>query len=167
MNNKVARSNFEYCQDTLKAKYDLELSYLDLASRLYNIHRESMFEPNYETFDEFLEELKISRFTANRLINIWSRFILEFKIRPKVLALAGGWSIVAEILPHVENKKQAEHWLHEAQGMRQRDLRKNLKEKSTGIDMRVCKHRDYEVITFKKCNHCGETIRIYEVEGQT
>ena len=34
MDNKLAKSNFDYCEDTIKLKNDLELSYLELAKRL-------------------------------------------------------------------------------------------------------------------------------------
>lgn len=164
MDKRIAKTNFDYCQETIALKGELELSYLDLASRLYKIRLNRMFEPNFDTFDDFLEEIKISRGSANKLINIWYRFIIQFKIKPKLLAAAGGWTIVAEILPHAENKAQAERWLRDAQENRRGDLRKNLKEHKTGIDMRVCKHRHRTAITFLKCKDCGDTEQFFSEE---
>src|SRR3990167_7044707 len=128
MNKALAKTNFDYCQETMKLKGDLELSYLDLASRLNKIQEDKMYEPNYEDFDEFLQEIKISRATANKLINIWVRFVIQFQIAPKLLAEAGGWSVVAEILPYAENKTVAIRWLKEAKESRRVDLRKSLTE---------------------------------------
>lgn len=167
MNKALASTNFNYCEATIKLKRDLELSYLELAQRLYKIREQKMFEPNYETFDEFLQEIKISTSTASNLIGIWVRFVLQFKIKPKLLAEAGGWSVVAEILPHAENKQQAEKWLLQAKENSRQDLRKSLKEHVTGIDMSLCKHEDKEIITFERCKKCGHSERLYEDKSQT
>lgn len=167
MDRKLAKVNFDYCEETVKLKTELELSYLDLASRLHKIQLNRMYEPNYESFDEFLKEMKISRATANKLINIWVRFVIQFKIKPKLLADAGGWSVVAEILPHAENKKEAEEWLLQAKEYNRQDLRKNLIEHKTGVDMRLCKHEKTVIIKFEHCLKCGENHRIYEDESET
>lgn len=164
MDSKIAKTNFDFCKETMALKSELEMSYLQLGQRLGRIVIEKMYEPNYETFDEFLEEIKLSRATASKLINVYSKFIFEFKIRPQLLAEAGGWSKVAEILPFAENKSQAEAWLQKAKHITQSDLRKEIKEAKTGISMAGCKHVDCEVITFRKCRTCGDTERIYDKE---
>jgi hypothetical protein len=164
MNKNIASANFDYCEKTLALKGNLELSYLDLASRLHKIQINKMYEPNYETFDDFLQEMKISRATANKLINIWVRFIIQFKIKPKMLADAGGWSVVAEILPHASSKKQAERWLRDAKENKRGDLRKNLKEHTTGQDMRLCKHKNLRAVMFNKCLDCGEGLQFTKEE---
>lgn len=164
MDARIAKTNFGYCQETIALKGDLELSYLDLASRLHKIQLNKMYEPNYETFDEFLEEIKLSRATASKLINIWRRFVIQFKIKPRVLADAGGWSVVAELLPVVENKSQAEKWLLSAKETRRGDLRKNLLELKTGVLMMKCKHKEVDVICFWKCKRCGESGRMDDEE---
>lgn len=161
MNEKLAQHNFNYCEETISLKSKLELGYLDLAQRLFKIEDGGMYKPNYETFEEFLLEIKISLSTANKLKNIWVRFIHDLDIEPKMLAEAGGWSIVAEILPYAYTKKDAEKWLSLAKSNTKNDLRKHLIEAKTGIKMVNCRHLEEVVITFKKCLKCGETHRIY------
>ncbi len=164
MDKLTAKTNFNYCQETISLKSDLELSYLDLASRLHKIQLNRMYEPNYESFDEFLEEIKISKSTASKLINIWVRFVIQFKIKPKMLADAGGWTVVAEILPYADTKKSAERWLLDAKENRRKDLRKNLLELKTGISMSKCKHKNKRHVLFWKCEDCGETGQIFAEE---
>ena len=164
MDKKIAAVNFDYCKETLALKGSLELKYLNLASRLHKIQLNHMYQPNYETFDDFLAEMKISRATANKLINIWVRFIIQFKIKPKLLAEAGGWSVVAEILPHAETKAQAERWLRDAKENKRGDLRKNLKEHTTGQDMRLCKHKNLRAVMFNRCVDCGEGLQFTKEE---
>lgn len=164
MNKQLAQIHFKYCEQTIELKSSLELGYLDLAQRLWKISERRMFEPNYESFEEFLMDIKISRATANKLMNIWHRFIHEFGIKPKLLADAGGWSIVAEVLPYARNKSEAEDWLLLAKSNSRNDLRKHLIEAKTGIIMVNCRHADEEEITFYKCRKCGETRRKYPDE---
>lgn len=158
MDKRIAKTNYDYCLETIGLKGELELSYLDLASRLHKIQLNKMYEPNYESFDEFLEEIKISRATASKLVNIWRLFVIKFKIKPKVLAGAGGWSVVAEILPLAESKKKAEELLFMASETRRKDLRKNLHELKTGVEMSKCNHADKKLtfVCYWKCT-CGES----------
>lgn len=164
MDRRLAKVNYEYCTETLSLKNRLELSYLELAERLHKIQLNKMYLPNYDTFEDFCTEMKISLATASKLINIWLRFVIKFKIAPKMLAEAGGWSVVAELLPYAESRTSAERWLRQAKANTRTDLRKSLLEVKTGIDMSTCKHAREEVITFKKCLDCGETHRIYDDE---
>lgn len=159
----VDTANYEYCEQTIELKKTIELSYLEMAERLYRIKLNRMYLPAYESFGDFLQEIDLSEATASKMINIWVRFVIEYQIAPQLMADAGGWTIVAEILPFAVSKKAAENWLEEAKALRSRaKLRKSLKEAETGIDMRHCKHEHFETITFDKCLNCHETWRTYE-----
>lgn len=162
MNKIEAKVNFTYCEETIRMKDELELSYLKLAERLHRIHLNRMYLPNFETFDDFLEEIKISKATASKMINIYLTFVVKYKIEDKKLALAGGWSVVAETLPYITSKTAALDWLVKCKHLTRADLRKSLLEKKTGIDMRDCDHEDEEKITFYKCKRCGNTHREYD-----
>lgn len=164
MNKTLAKVNFDYCQETLQLKNGLELSYLDLAQRLHKIQLNKMYLPNFDTFDDFLDEIKVSRATASKMINIWLTFVVKYRIDTRRLADAGGWSVVAEILPYATSKTAAVDWLVKAKVNRRRDLRKLLTEEKTGIIMSTCKHVTTVTITFKRCEDCGETFRVYDDE---
>lgn len=166
MDTKLAKTNFDYCRATIKLKNDVELSYLDLASRLYKIHAEKMYEPNYEDFQEFLDEIKVSKTNAYNLMTIWERFVIQFNFKPKLLADAGGHTVIAEILPYSDSKAKAIKWLRQATYSSRRDLRIMLKEASTGVDMSSCKHDNKVVITFTECETCGDRERVYDHENK-
>lgn len=162
MDSGVAKKNFDYCEETIALKYRLELSYLEFAERLYKISRDRLYLPNYDSFPEFLEELKISGGSASKLINVWVKFVMEFKVSKKVLSESGGWTKAAEILPYADSRQSAEDWLMRAKTLGRSDLRKMIKEAKTGILMGECPHpkNQVETITFCKCGRCGDTWRI-------
>ena len=162
MDRKLAKRNFDYCQQTIDLKNNIEYSYLELAQRLHKIFNEKLYEPNYETFSDFTEEIDISQATASKLIGIWQTFIIDYQLPPKQIAESGGWSKVSEIAKYANSKASALKWLARAAENTRTDLRKFITEEKTGIDMADCKHKDRTIITYWKCNTCGDTERIYE-----
>jgi len=154
LSTKKARENFEYCLNTIQLKDFIEHRFLELGKRLYDVHRKELYLPNYETFEEFCLELKMSRATISKLLNIYQKFVLEYKLSPKLITSAGGWSVVAETLTVVTSKKSAEKWLNIATHTSRNDLRKEIREQRTGINEYDCKHKK-DHYTLKICRECG------------
>ena len=161
MDARLAKANYDFCEKTIALKENLELSYLELAKHLHLIELNRMYLPNFDTWEDFLIEVKISRATASKLLNIWRRLVIEYKITPETLAKAGGWSVVAEVLPYATSRTASEDWLCKARNNTRSDLRKFLKEAKTGLVMVDCRHSKEEIIVFAKCVKCGDTHRIY------
>jgi hypothetical protein len=155
----------EYCEETIRLKENIEVAFLDLGERLMRIRDERLYENNWDAFEDFLMEVKISSGTASKLINIYQRFVLEYKISTKKIALAGGWSIVAECLPLVKTKDEALEWLEKAGFMTQTDIRREMKEAKTGIMMKDCEH-DWTYIKFRTCEKCSLKERVYEEKSK-
>lgn len=152
MNESLAKKNTEYCQKTVFFKGEIEKTFLILGQRLMKIRDENLFEPNYETFEEFCREMKMSLATVSKLINIYQRFIVEWNFAPLKLAAAGGWTVVAELLPVVQNKKEAAYWLDIAEHNSRADLRRELNEKQTGITEENCRHKNkYSIEICRDC----------------
>jgi hypothetical protein len=162
MTNEIEKRN--YCEETLSLKRDIEVSFLDLGERLQRIRDDQLYFPSWDTFEDFMMEMKMSAGTASKLINIYQRFVLEYKISTKAIAKAGGWSIVAECLSIVKSKEEAVEWIEKASLMTQTDIRREIKEAKTGIPMSECKH-DWVSLRFCKC--CGLRERTYEDESKT
>lgn len=151
--------DLKYCNDTLQLKFTIESSFLSLGERLMKIRDERLFEPQWETFGTYVSELKMSEPSASKLINIYRRFVLEYNIEPQKLLNAGGWSVVAEILPVVKTKAEAVEWIDKMEVLTKEDIRKEILEKKTGITQQNCPHKDtYEIIV---CRTCGERMRKY------
>lgn len=153
---------FNYCQQTIALKHRLEGSFLALGERLMKIKVDCLYEGQWDDFEAFLDEIKLSTSTANRLIQIYEKFILEFKCAPARLAEAGGWTVVSDILPLAKDKKSADHWLDRAKTLTRTDLRRDLTEARTKKEMAKCKHEDTYLI--RVCRDCGLRERVYETE---
>lgn len=147
---------YDYCKDAISLKSQLEKSFMVLAEYLYNIKQSDLFKPHWSSWDEFYNELKISSNTANKLIQIHSTFIVDYKFTPEEVVTAGGWSVIQDILPLCTSRTEAEKWLQNAQELTRDDLRKELKEVKTGVEQRHCKHKNTYTITV--CRDCGEKI---------
>ena len=152
--SNLEKTNYEYCNDTLALKVNIENSFLQLGKRLYTIREKEMYIPQYETFEEFSLEFKMSRATVSKLINIYQLFVLKFGIPEKRLLQAGGWSSVSELLPIVTTKAQAVKWLDKAEVLTRADLRIALMVKKKGIDPSDCEH-DKDFFVLKVCRTCG------------
>lgn len=151
--------SLRFCEETIKTKYALEASFLALAQRLKRIKEEMLYEDQWADFGAFLMELKMSETMANRLIQIYEVFVVQFKCAPARLGEAGGWSSLADILPVVKSKKDADLWLDKAINLTRTDLRRELKEEKTGKPMASCKHRS--VYYLRICEDCGLRERVY------
>jgi len=149
------KQKHEFLQMLIQLSQQLEFNYLEFGKQLKTCRDDTVFSPEYETFPAFLQEMKLTQGTASKLINIYEKFVVEYDIPQKRLAEAGGWSVVAEILPIVNNKKEAKEWVEKAVRLRRKDLRKEVKEKKTGVSMANCKHEDTYLIEI--CRTCSDS----------
>lgn len=153
-------ANYEYIEKTVALKNNIEKGFLELGERLKSIRDERMYEPQYDSFDDFIPELKMSHATVSKLINIYEKFVVQYRLSSTVLLEAGGWTVIAELLPIVKSKADAKKWIEKARLLHRNDLRIEIKEFRTGIDQRTCKHtKDFYVLHI--CRICGfrETIK--------
>lgn len=111
MNQVVAENNFKYCEETFKLKNNIELNFLLLAERLKKIQDEKLYQPNYDKFHDFLNEININNSVASRLISIYELFVEKYKFKHEELIEAGGWSKLSEIVKVSTTKAEARKWL--------------------------------------------------------
>lgn len=161
---KKELANFDYCNEAIDLKNKLEGSFLELGARLYQIKENSLYEPNWASWVEFTWELKMSDNTINKLIQIYKTLILGYGFNNQQILNAGGWTVVADVLPMITSKKDALRWLNLASTLTRTDLRKEIKEAKTGIDMGDCKHINTRRIMIEICNICGQKHEIFEGE---
>lgn len=160
--NLEDRKNYEYCQKTLAFKDRIEKDFLALGKHLYNIRENRLYEPHWSSFHEFAMELKMSISSVSKLINIYRIYVLEYHYQPDELAKAGGWTVLAETLPHVTSQEAAGRVLTLAMELSRSDLKKELTEAKTGVQMISCPHEDSYAI--RVCRTCGDRHQIYEKE---
>lgn len=150
-----------YLQKTIEMKFAIEGGYLVLAERLAKIRDEEMYLPEYENFVGFLDEMNISEATASKMINIYQRFVVEYEIPKDTIIAAGGWSTIAELLPHAKDKETALTLIDKVSGLMPGDKRRAMRELKTGIAMDTCKHI-WDEIHLRQCKKCGERQKIYD-----
>ena len=149
--------NLKYCNDALSLRESIENDFLSLGEYLYNIKEHNLFEPQWSSFVEFCFELRMSQSSINKLIQLHKTFILDYQL-PKAEITRAGASNLFDVLSSINNKKDAQKWLTKATLLTRQDLRKELTEHKTGIDMRNCKHKDTYHI--EVCRDCGERKQI-------
>lgn len=125
---------------------------------LKNIRDNGLYEGRWDNFEDFLQDpqMSLDKGTASKMITIYEKFVLEYKMSPARIANAGGWSKIAEVLPAVKDKKSAEDWIDKCSSLSKSDLRKEVREEKTGIKMSDCLHKDFYLV--KICRKCGDKI---------
>lgn len=144
--------NYKLCTDAIKLKNHIESDFMVLAESLYKIKTQELYKPSWSSWDEYREELKMSENSVNKLIQIHSKLVVEYKIDDQKIVSAGGPSVLADLLPILNNKEEAEDWLEKASVLTRKDLRDEITESKTGISMRDCKH--INTITIVVCRDC-------------
>lgn len=153
--------NLNYCNKAISLEKDISKQFLLLGEYLYRIDSERLYEPQWTSFNEFIKEFKsLSQASVSKLLNIYSRFVIDYQIPEDKLIGVGGWTNIAEILPITKSKEDALEWIDKATVLTRSDLRKEISEKKTGVQMSECKHEDYYVI--KVCKICHDKIRLEE-----
>lgn len=159
MKTTPEKKNYEFCEQTIERMNQIETDYLARAEDLHKIQSENLFRPSWDSFEEFCMELKGIKYKSiMKLIGIYEKFVLQFKLSPARIAKAGGWTTVAEVLPVVKTREDALRWLETAETKTREHLRQDLKEAKTGLDMTKCKHKKAYVIRI--CPDCGVKERI-------
>lgn len=124
------------------------------------IREKKMYQNQWETFSEYVEEMRMSESSASKIISIYEKFVVQYQFEPQRIIEAGGWSQVAEILPMVKNKEDAEVWLEKSSMLTRKDLRDEMTEAKTGKSQITCPHT--ETYTVKICKECNVRIKVYE-----
>lgn len=154
---------YAYCEETIKIKGDIEKGYMVLCARLHKIKEERLYEASYSSWSLFLDELKIDRATAERMVKIYDTFVVRYGISPAKIEGAGGWSVVAELLPISNSKEEAEEALDYATGALKKDVRIFVHSKRYGKDTeKMCRHPNTYLVRI--CRDCADRWEEHEVK---
>ena len=121
------------------------------------IRDKELYNGQWDSFDEYCQEMKMSESSASKIISIYSKCILRFGLPETTVIEAGGWSSVYEVMPMINTKKEAEYWLHLAKTLSRKDLRDEIAESKKGVSQAKCSHENsYEILV---CRDCGVKIK--------
>ncbi len=145
-------TSYKYCNDPIDLVKNLEEGFLMLGERLKKIRDGRMYEPNHETFYDFLVECRMTESKASKVISVFEKFIEEYGFKPEQLTQIG-WSLLYESIGLIKNKTEAKEMVHELTNRHNKDGRIYLLEKKRGVTQEECKHVDQYQITV--CRDCG------------
>lgn len=131
-------------------KQNIEVSFVELGALLHEIKEQRHYEAGFDSWGGFLMEMRFSESMASKLITIYQKFILEYKVKPQLIAEAGGWTVVYDLVPVVTDKESAEEWLEKAAGLTRSAVKKEVAAARGMVEEEDCQHE-----WCQKCAHCG------------
>lgn len=159
---KTPQTRLAFCENVITREKGIGTDILAIAGDLMLIRDNRLYEGQWETFNEYLAEFRnIAESTASRLITIYEVFVLKYKIPPKKLAEARGWTLLYSVVGNVNSKAQAVEWLEKATELSRNDLKKEITEEHTGVQQKDCKHEESFFIW--GCPTCGIRERVSEM----
>jgi hypothetical protein len=154
----------DFCKQTIELKKEIESNFVELGRMLHEIKDNRYYEAGWTSWEEYCMELKISQSTISRLIRIYEIFVLRYDFAPRQIAEAGGWTVVAQLLPEINEKTAKDDvkvWLGEMADLTRSDAQKAINERKIGVPVDDCLHDD--TYTIKICRVCGERWKLNEV----
>lgn len=155
----------KFCDNVIRLKRDTEKNFLMLGAMLREVKEQEMWKGRWEDFDHYTREgVRMTEKTAQSLILIYEKFVMEYDISPARIAEAGGWTYIQAILPVVKDPTSAEEWLATASSANSReDLRKLVDQAKPGaVDTLTCKHKNVRKVVLCICNDCKDKWQEHE-----
>lgn len=146
----------DYLEGTIKLKVNLEEGFLVLAERLYQISTANLWMGVYDSFELFLDELKVSPATASKLINVYKTFVIKFGMGTEEL-VKSGWSSLYQVIPLCVDAQSAKEWVEKSSLHTRKDLEIEVQEKKRGVSQYECPHKNSYRI--EVCKDCGSKIK--------
>ena len=153
----VLASNESYLKETISLRHNIEGAFLELGERLNNIRSKAIWRGKYESYEEFLEDIKITPTIASRLVTVYTVYVLEHKVPIKKLS-AVGYSLLYTAIPLLKEGNALEV-VAKASELSRRDLEDELRDEKHG----ECNH-DGDMEDYKRCVTCGKFCRVYEAK---
>lgn len=159
MAKSVTDKNVSYLHKTIQLREQLEGGFLLLAERLKKIRDERMFRDEYDSFEDFLREIRISPATASKLIGVYEKFVILGDIAPEDL-IKQGWTNLSIFLPLITSKKNAREIYDKVAPLDRTDAMRVYEEMKRGVDMGTCPHGDTYALEI--CRDCGIRMEKHE-----
>lgn len=164
MPKKLLSNDRQYCLEVIELKQRTECDFIILGRELDRIKREEKWRAGWSSWEEYLVDMRLAPSSAYQIISIWKKLVEMGGIEPLRIAKAGGWTVVAKILPKVKEKDDAEKYISLVEAHPTRTaLAQTLEEEERGSDMAKCRHED--VYYLRICRDCGLREQVF-VDGQ-
>lgn len=141
-------NNANYLRDTVDLVKQIETRFLELAARLFQIHKRQLWQESYETYQEFLDAAHVSKGNASMLEAIHEAYVVNGGVSHEKLARVGYSNLYAAI-PLIE-AKGIEKTVEMARTLTRAELKEEVREDQHG----ECAHS--EIINI--CATCHKRI---------
>jgi len=147
-----------YCNETIELVHNIEGAFIALGERLHEIRRKRMWEGQWDSYEDYLQEIRISKAKASKIVSIYEKYVLEYSV-PKEKLTKVGWSSLYSILPAVADEKSANEWVDKASMLRREEIEDEIREIKTGAE---CNHEDVDYLKLAICQKCGKRMKVYD-----
>ena len=147
-------SDRNYCKETLQFIETISQSFLVLGERLHKIQSERLWETDYSSWEEWVEETKMSAGNISKLISVYETWILDCKVDPAKLS-AIPYSTLYEMRKLLKSdNSNALQVVEESGGL----MRKHIEDKVRDVEFPKCKHQNTSRIEI--CNDCHKSWKV-------
>lgn len=164
METKQLDRQYAFCNKIIDLKNDIEKNFLALGKGLMKIRDERLYNPAWDSFAEYLGELRWTEGTASKYINIYKTLVLEYGNSEQAVIDAGGWTVanrIEKVVKKLPNgKKESVRLLDLASILSPSDFEKEMNALVNGIDEIDCPHKN--TYTIEICRDCGMRKQIIE-----
>jgi len=148
-------TNNQFVRSTIELVKAIETRFLELGARLYKIREERLWEGSYDTFNDFLEEINLSKGNASILSSVHENYVLDGHV--EIENLAGiPYSRLYEAIPLIE-KEGVTSALVKATTLTRAEIKDEVREQKLGEEHQHQVGED----RFGVCS-CGKWIKIHE-----
>jgi hypothetical protein len=147
-------TNNEFVRQTVELVKSIETRFLELGARLYKIREERLWEGTFNSFEDFLAEIKMTKGNASILASVHKNYVLEGGIEPQQLA-GIPYSNLYEAIPLIE-KEGVTSAAVKAETLTRSEIKDEVQEKKLGVHEHIIGDERWGVCS------CGKFIKIHE-----
>lgn len=150
---------YEYCEETSQLVRGVKTAFMVLAERLHRIKSQKLYQPTYEHFYMYCDEIELHESIASRLIGIYDKFVMQQQISLEEIKNVE-YTKLYEIRKVADTREVAMYWIQKVnsdipeQRLSLRDLKNEIKALKGGIDEPECEHNG-ETYLVRVCRACG------------
>lgn len=147
------KTEYKYINDTLKLRDTIETAFIAMGERFYKIRTETYWKGRYESYQEFLADMRVSEANASKLEAVYRTYVVEHKVKPERLARVG-WSNLYEAIPLLETQG-VDVVIEKAVSLRRADIQDEAREAKSGEH-----DHKWETVTVRVCEVCNKKERV-------
>lgn len=145
----------EFLRETVQLVKQIETRFLELGARLYKIREEKLWYGSYDSFNDFLQEIKLTPGNASILSSVHKNYVLDGGI--EIENLAGiPYSNLYEAIPLIE-KEGVTSAAVKAETLTRSEIKDEVREQKLGVHEHTVKNDERWGIC-----ECGKFIRVDE-----